>query len=56
MLTVQEINTKFSEKYIFIFNYVRPFSKGPGSLNSASEYGIYNYDENGRIVKKYTNI
>ncbi|MDP4042867.1 type II CRISPR RNA-guided endonuclease Cas9 [Mycoplasmopsis arginini] len=56
MLTVQEININFSKEYISIFNYVRLFSEGPGSLNSASEYGIYNYDENGRIVKKYTNI
>ncbi|WP_330463558.1 type II CRISPR RNA-guided endonuclease Cas9 [Metamycoplasma gateae] len=56
MLKVQEIDEKFSKEYISIFNYIRPFSEGPGSLNSASEYGIYNYDENGNVIKKYENI
>ncbi|WP_341493619.1 type II CRISPR RNA-guided endonuclease Cas9 [Mesomycoplasma ovipneumoniae] len=56
LFEVQEINPEFSEKFLNIFSSVRDYAKGPGSEHSASEYGIFQKDENGKVAKKYDNI
>ncbi|MHA0297933.1 type II CRISPR RNA-guided endonuclease Cas9 [Mesomycoplasma ovipneumoniae] len=56
LFEVQEINPEFSEKFLNLFSSVRDYAKGPGSEHSASEYGIFQKDENGIVTKKYKNI
>ncbi|MHA0261623.1 type II CRISPR RNA-guided endonuclease Cas9 [Mesomycoplasma ovipneumoniae] len=56
LFEVQEINQEFSEKFLNLFSSVRDYAKGPGSEHSASEYGIFQKDENGKVTKKYDNI
>ncbi|MDW2834953.1 type II CRISPR RNA-guided endonuclease Cas9 [Mesomycoplasma ovipneumoniae] len=56
LFEVQEINPEFSEKFLNLFTSVRDFAKGPGSEHSASEYGIFQKDEDGKVAKKYDNI
>lgn len=51
------INPKFKEEYEKLFRYIREYSKGPGSENSASPFGLYKEEidsSNGKleIVKK----
>ncbi|MDO6857347.1 type II CRISPR RNA-guided endonuclease Cas9 [Mesomycoplasma ovipneumoniae] len=55
LFEVQEINPKFSEKFLNLFSSVRDYAKGPGSEHSASEYGIFQKDGK-NVVKKYDNI
>ncbi|QJG66832.1 type II CRISPR RNA-guided endonuclease Cas9 [Mycoplasma phocoenae] len=45
----------FMEEYLTIFNYIRSFEHGPGSIHSPSKYGIYDI-KNGQIYKKYENV
>ncbi|MFV8414095.1 type II CRISPR RNA-guided endonuclease Cas9 [Mycoplasma sp. Z707] len=48
---------EFIKEYLNLFSFVREMSKGPGSLNSASPYGIYGYDkEQKKVVELYKNI
>ncbi|WP_010320922.1 type II CRISPR RNA-guided endonuclease Cas9 [Mesomycoplasma ovipneumoniae] len=56
LFEVQEINPEFSEKFLNLFTSVRDYAKGPGSEHSASEYGIFQKDEKGKVFKKYDNI
>ncbi|MDW2933081.1 type II CRISPR RNA-guided endonuclease Cas9 [Mesomycoplasma ovipneumoniae] len=56
LFEVQEINPEFSEKFLNLFTSIRDYAKGPGSEHSASEYGIFQKDENGKVFKKYDNI
>ncbi|WP_341513286.1 type II CRISPR RNA-guided endonuclease Cas9 [Mesomycoplasma ovipneumoniae] len=56
LFEVQEINPEFSEKFLNLFTSVRDYAKGPGSEHSASEYGIFQKDEDGKVAKKYDNI
>ncbi|MBN0970842.1 type II CRISPR RNA-guided endonuclease Cas9 [Mycoplasma phocoeninasale] len=44
---------EFKDKYFNLFNYLRSYQQGPGSINSYSSYGIYEHDENGKLYKKY---
>ncbi|WP_416738708.1 type II CRISPR RNA-guided endonuclease Cas9 [Mycoplasma sp. 005V] len=47
----------FIKEYLGLFSYVREMSKGPGSLNSASPYGIFGYDkETKKTIQLYNNI
>ncbi|MFV8475680.1 type II CRISPR RNA-guided endonuclease Cas9 [Mycoplasma sp. VS403A] len=48
---------EFIEEYLALFSFVRDKSKGPGSLNSSSPYGVYGYDkEQKKTVQLYKNI
>ncbi|WP_341517390.1 type II CRISPR RNA-guided endonuclease Cas9 [Mesomycoplasma ovipneumoniae] len=54
---VQNIDEEFQKNFLRLFNYIRDFAKGPGSLHSASEYGVWKFDkEKDEIVEKYENI
>ncbi|UVO15431.1 type II CRISPR RNA-guided endonuclease Cas9 [Mesomycoplasma ovipneumoniae] len=54
---VQNIDEEFQKSFLRLFNYIRDFAKGPGSLHSASEYGIWKFDkEQNKIVQQYDNI
>ncbi|MDW2930943.1 type II CRISPR RNA-guided endonuclease Cas9 [Mesomycoplasma ovipneumoniae] len=54
---VQNIDDEFQKSFLRLFNYIRDFAKGPGSLHSASEYGIWKFDkEQNKIVQQYDNI
>ncbi|MFV8489088.1 type II CRISPR RNA-guided endonuclease Cas9 [Mycoplasma sp. 31_09] len=48
---------EFINEYLALFSFVREMSKGPGSLNSSSPYGVYGYDkEQKKTVQLYKNI
>ncbi|WP_341432811.1 type II CRISPR RNA-guided endonuclease Cas9 [Mesomycoplasma ovipneumoniae] len=54
---MQNIDEEFQKSFLRLFNYIRDFAKGPGSLHSASEYGIWKFDkEQNKIVQQYDNI
>ncbi|MFV8471565.1 type II CRISPR RNA-guided endonuclease Cas9 [Mycoplasma sp. B6188] len=51
------LSDEFIKEYLDLFGFVREMSKGPGSLNSVSPYGIYGYDkEQKKVVELYKNI
>lgn len=52
LLKNQNLNDDFIKKYISIFTRVRDFSKGPGSEKSPSIYGLFQRDDNGKVVRK----
>ncbi|MDW2906952.1 type II CRISPR RNA-guided endonuclease Cas9 [Mesomycoplasma ovipneumoniae] len=57
LFEVQNIDEEFQKSFLRLFNYIRDFAKGPGSLHSASEYGIWKFDkEQNKIVQQYDNI
>ncbi|WP_337892694.1 type II CRISPR RNA-guided endonuclease Cas9 [Mesomycoplasma ovipneumoniae] len=57
LFEVQNIDEEFQKSFLRLFNYIRDFAKGPGSLHSASEYGIWKFDkEKNEIVQQYDNI
>ncbi|MFU0909369.1 type II CRISPR RNA-guided endonuclease Cas9 [Mesomycoplasma ovipneumoniae] len=57
LFEVQNIDDEFQKSFLRLFNYIRDFAKGPGSLHSASEYGIWKFDkEKNEIVQQYDNI
>lgn len=50
-------DTEFAKHYLERFEYTRDFSQGPGSENSPSPYGIYEYDKIAKkSIKKYNSI
>lgn len=52
------LTESFKEEYLKIFNYVRPFNKGPGSKNSRTAYGVFSTDIDPETnkFKDYSNI
>ncbi|WP_369086076.1 type II CRISPR RNA-guided endonuclease Cas9 [Metamycoplasma spumans] len=52
----QKLFKEFSDKYLNLFKYIRSFEQGPGNIKSPSEYGIFQRDENGEVIQKYTVI
>ncbi|MHA0315872.1 type II CRISPR RNA-guided endonuclease Cas9 [Mesomycoplasma ovipneumoniae] len=42
---VQNIDEQFQKSFLRLFNYIRDFAKGPGSLHSVSEYGVWKFDK-----------
>ncbi|MDW2924502.1 type II CRISPR RNA-guided endonuclease Cas9 [Mesomycoplasma ovipneumoniae] len=54
---VQNIDEEFQRSFLRLFNYIRDFAKGPGSLHSVSEYGVWKFDKKeNKIVQEYDNI
>ncbi|MBN4083655.1 type II CRISPR RNA-guided endonuclease Cas9 [Mycoplasma sp. CSL10137] len=53
-------NKQFNDfvlEFINIYDSIREYAKGPGSEHSYSEYGIYDYKEDGKtLYQKYNNI
>ncbi|QKT05114.1 type II CRISPR RNA-guided endonuclease Cas9 [Mycoplasma sp. OR1901] len=48
---------KFVSEFINIYDSMREYAKGPGSEHSYSEYGIYEYTDDGKtLIQKYNNI
>ncbi|QJG66134.1 type II CRISPR RNA-guided endonuclease Cas9 [Mycoplasma phocoeninasale] len=47
---------EFKKEYLNLFNFLRAYQQGPGSINSYSPYGIYEHDENNKLYKKYDAI
>ncbi|WP_444704853.1 type II CRISPR RNA-guided endonuclease Cas9 [Mycoplasma sp. 332] len=52
----QKLFKEFSDNYLNLFKYIRSFEQGPGNIKSPSEYGIFQRDENGEVIQKYTVI
>ena len=50
------LSNSFKEAYLELFERLRDFDKGPGGENSPTEYGLYQKDEEGKIVKKYERL
>lgn len=55
LFAIQNIDKNFANDYLKIFTSIRPYAKGPGSVNSYSEYGRFEYKD-GKLVEQYKNI
>ncbi|MCV3753586.1 type II CRISPR RNA-guided endonuclease Cas9 [Mycoplasma enhydrae] len=47
---------EFQQEFFKLYDWIRNYETGPGSEHSYSPYGIYEYDENHKLVKKYNYI
>lgn len=55
LFEIQKTDANFINDYLKIFTAIRPYAKGPGSINSYSEYGRFKYKDN-KLVEAYSNI
>ncbi|AZZ65338.1 type II CRISPR RNA-guided endonuclease Cas9 [Metamycoplasma phocicerebrale] len=46
----------FKKDFFKLYDFIRNYEFGPGSINSYSPYGIYEYDSNNKLIQKYNYI